>query len=167
MATINKNLSVYDPETVPNGQDFKIGIVVAEWNHNVTGNLLAGAKETLIKNGVPVDNIHIVWVPGSFELPLGAQFMLESDSVDAVICLGCVIQGETKHFDFVCHGTTQGVMDLNLKYSKPVIFGLLTDNTLQQSLDRSGGKHGNKGIECAVTALKMVGLKKSLGIKCI
>ncbi len=167
MATINKNLSIYDPESVPNGADFRIGIVVAEWNHNVTGNLLEGAKKTLIDNGVKDENIHITWVPGSFELPLGAQFLLENDTVDAVICLGCVIQGETKHFDFVCHGTTQGVMDLNLKYNKPVIFGLLTDNTLQQSLDRSGGKHGNKGIECAVTALKMVGLKKTLGIKCI
>jgi len=167
MATINKNLSEYNPETVPNGADMIIGIVVAEWNHNVTGNLLNGAKQTLLANGVKEENIHVTWVPGSFELPLGAQFLLENDKVDAVVCLGCVIQGETKHFDFVCHGTTQGIMDLNLKYNKPVVFGLLTDNTLQQSLDRSGGKHGNKGIECAVTALKMVGLKRDLGISCV
>lgn len=167
MATINKNLSEYNPETVPNGGDMTIGIVVAEWNHNVTGNLLKGAKQTLIENGVKEENIIITWVPGSFELPLGAQFLLESDKVDAVVCLGCVIQGETKHFDFVCHGTTQGVMDLNLKYNKPVVFGLLTDNTLQQSLDRSGGKHGNKGVECAVTALKMVALKRNVEISCV
>ncbi len=167
MATINKNLSEYNPETVPNGQDMIIGIVVAEWNHEVTGNLLKGALETLKANGVQENNIHTTWVPGSFELPLGAQFLLEGDKVDAVIVLGCVIQGETRHFDFVCHGTTQGIMDLNLKYNKPVIFGLLTDDTLQQSLDRSGGKHGNKGIECAVTAMKMVGLKRAVGVSCL
>ncbi len=167
MATINKNLSEYNPETVPSGAEMTIGIVVAEWNHNVTGNLLAGAKQTLLENGVMEENIHITWVPGSFELPLGAQFLLENDKVDGVVCLGCVIQGETKHFDFVCQGTTQGIMDLNLKYNKPVIFGLLTDNTLQQSLDRSGGKHGNKGIECAITAIKMIAIKKQLGVACL
>lgn len=162
MATENKNLSNYDPKHLPDGSNFHIGIVVSEWNDNVTGNLLKGAKEVLLNCGVKPENIQEVWVPGSFELPLGAQFLLENDRVDAVICLGCVIQGETKHFDFVCNGATQGIMDLNLKYNKPVIFGVLTDNTLQQSLDRSGGLHGNKGIECAVSAMKMVGLKKTL-----
>ncbi len=165
MATANKNLSQYNPETIPNGAAMNIAIVVSEWNENITGNLLKGAQEALENNGVLASNIHIRWVPGSFELALAAQYFLEHSAVDAVICLGSIIQGETKHFDFVCHGTTNGIMNVGLKYNKPVIFGVLTDDTMQQSIDRSGGKHGNKGVECALAALKMVALKKELAQK--
>lgn len=161
MATIHRNLSEYDKEFIPNGADFKIGIVVSEWNENITLNLLKGAKSVLLDNGVKDENITVRFVPGAFELPLGCQFMCESGNVDGVIAIGTVIQGETKHFDFVCDGATQGIKDVNLKYNTPVAFCLLTDNTLQQSIDRSGGKHGNKGIECAVACMKMIELKRS------
>lgn len=161
MATEHRNLSVYDKENIPNGADFKVGIVVSEWNDNITLNLLAGAKQTLLENGVPEENIMIRFVPGAFELPLGAQLMLDNTDVDGVIVIGVVIQGETKHFDYVCQGTTQGIMHLNLEYNSPVAFCLLTDNNIQQSIDRSGGKHGNKGIECAIACMKMIFLKKS------
>jgi 6,7-dimethyl-8-ribityllumazine synthase len=164
MATEGKNLSEYNKETIPNGADFKIGIVVSEWNEQITLNLLKGAETALIDNGVSPENLLIKFVPGAFELPLGCQLMLENTDVDGIIAIGVVIQGETKHFDFVCSGTTQGIMDVNLKYGKPVAFCVLTDNTLQQSIDRSGGKHGNKGTECAVACLKMIGLKRSLNV---
>jgi|SRR5690606_33994915 6,7-dimethyl-8-ribityllumazine synthase len=160
MATENKNLSQYDKNTIPNSENFRFGIVVSEWNDNVTGNLYKGAMEALLDNGVLEENI-IKWdVPGSFELIYGSKRMIETQKVDAVIAIGCVIQGETKHFDFVCEGVTQGIKDLNIKYDVPVIFCLLTDNTLQQSLDRSGGKHGNKGTEAAITAIKMAELRR-------
>jgi 6,7-dimethyl-8-ribityllumazine synthase len=160
MATEHHNLSQYNKELVPNGADFKVGIVVSEWNDNVTFNLLSGAKETLMANGVTEDNIHVYFVPGTFELPLGCQFVYENTYLDGVIAIGCVIQGETRHFDFVCEGTTKGIMDVGLKYNRPTIFCVLTDNNLQQSLDRSGGKHGNKGVECAVALLKMIELAR-------
>lgn len=162
MATVGNNLSDYDASKVPNGAAMKIGIVVAEWNEQITSGLLKGAKATLLKNGLSEENIHIHYVPGTFELPLGAQFLLENGKLDAVVCLGCVIQGETKHFDFVCEGAAMGIKDVGLKYNKPVIFGVLTDNNKQQSIDRSGGKHGNKGDEAAISAIKMVALKKAL-----
>lgn len=162
MATEGKNLSYYDKETIPNGKGMTIGLVISEWNEQITGGLLKGAKQALLENGVLEENILIHWVPGSFELALGAQYLFEAKMVDGVVCLGSVIQGETKHFDFVCHGATQGIMNVGLKYNKPAIFGLLTDNTMQQALDRSGGKHGNKGIECAIACMKMIGLKRSL-----
>lgn len=162
MATAFRNLSEYNKDFVPNGADYKIGIVVSEWNDNITFNLLEGAKSALIANGVKEDNIHVHLVPGAFELPLGAQLLLESRFLDGVIAIGCVIQGETKHFDYVCKASTTGIAKLNLKYSRPVSFCLLTDNTLQQSIDRSGGKHGNKGIECAIACMKMIDLKRSL-----
>lgn len=161
MATANRNLSEYNAEFIPNGADFKIGIVVSEWNDKITLNLLKGAKTALLDNGVKEENIDIRFVPGAFELPLGCQFMCEKGEVDGVVAIGVVIQGETKHFDFVCDGATQGIKDVNLKYNTPVAFCLLTDNNEQQSIDRSGGIHGNKGIECAVACLKMVGLKNS------
>jgi 6,7-dimethyl-8-ribityllumazine synthase len=160
MATEHHNLSNYNKELVPNGADFKVGIVVSEWNDNVTLNLLKGAKETLLTNGVKEDDIHVYFVPGTFELPLGCQMIFENTFLDGVIAIGCVIQGETRHFDFVCEGTTKGIMDVGLKYNKPAIFCVLTDNNLQQSLDRAGGKHGNKGVECAVALLKMVALSR-------
>jgi 6,7-dimethyl-8-ribityllumazine synthase len=159
MAT--KDLSQYDFNSVPLAENMKFGIVVAEWNPEVTFALANGAVETLKKHGVKENQITVKYVPGSFELPLGAQFLAEYGDVDAVIILGCVIQGETRHFDYICEGVTQGIKDLNLKYNKPFIFGLLTTNNQQQALDRAGGKHGNKGDEAAVTAIKMVHLKRS------
>jgi len=161
MATINKNLSDYDAASIPDGASMKIAIVVAQWNEQITQGLLNGAYNTLFKHNVLKKNIIVKHVPGSFELPLAAQTILEKTNVDAVICLGSVIQGETKHFDFVCSTTAMGIKDVALKYNKPVIFGVLTDNTMQQAIDRSGGKHGNKGDEAAITALKMVALQQS------
>ncbi len=160
MAT--KDLSQYDVNSVPQATNMRFGIVVAEWNNEITFSLAKGAVETLKKHGAKEDNIVLKYVPGSFELPLGAQFLAEYGNVDAVIILGCVIQGETRHFDYICEGVTQGTMNLNLKYNKPFIFGLLTTNNHQQAVDRSGGIHGNKGDEAAVTAIKMVHLKNSL-----
>jgi 6,7-dimethyl-8-ribityllumazine synthase len=161
MATATKNLSEYNKDFVPNGADFKVGIVVSEWNEQITLNLLDGAKQALLDNGVKPEHILVRFVPGAFELPLGAQFMLEQTDVDGIVTIGSVIQGETKHFDFVCEGTTHGIMNVGLKYNKPVIFCVLTDNTLQQAIDRSGGKHGNKGIECAIACLKMIALNRT------
>lgn len=162
MATALSNLSDYNAEDVPNGADFKIGIAVAEWNYNITGNLLKGAVETLEKHGVNPDYIVIKHVPGTFELPSAAQFMAKTEYFDGIITIGSVIQGETKHFDFVCQAAAQGVKDVSLNENLPVIFCVLTDNTLQQAIDRSGGKHGNKGVEAAVACLKMIDLQQSL-----
>jgi len=160
MATIHKNLSTYDKNTIPNAKDFRFGIVVSEWNSNITEGLKKGAIDTLLENGVTEDNI-VTWdVPGTFELPFGSKHMLQTQDVDAVIAIGSVIQGETKHFDFVCSGTAQGIMDLNIHGDVPVIFCVLTDNNMQQAIDRSGGIHGNKGTEAAVAAIKMATLSK-------
>ena len=157
MATTN--LSYYDKATIPNAKSFRFGIVVSEWNPEITQNLHKGAIDTLIDCGTEKNNI-ISWdVHGSFELVYGCKKMIQSEKEDAIIAIGNVIQGETKHFDFVCEGVTQGIIDLNVKYDVPIIFCVLTDNTKQQSLDRSGGKLGNKGIECAVAAVKMAALK--------
>ena len=162
MATVNKNLSNYDFSLVPSASGMKFGIAVAEWNENITEGLFKGAVDALLNCGCEESNIVRKNVPGSFELPLAAQFFFESTDVDAVICLGSVIQGETKHFDYVCQSTALGIKDVSLKYNKPVIFGVLTDNTMQQAIDRSGGKHGNKGTEAAISAIKMVHLKSKL-----
>lgn len=160
MATIHKNLSTYDKNTIPNAKDFRFGIVVSEWNSNITEGLKKGAIDTLLENGVEEDNI-VTWdVPGTFELPFGSKHMLQTQDVDAIIAIGSVIQGETKHFDFVCSGTAQGIMDLNIHGDVPVIFCVLTDNNMQQAIDRSGGIHGNKGTEAAVAAIKMATLSK-------
>ena len=161
MVEKKKNLSAFDSSELPDGSPYSVGIVVSSWNPQVTHSLRDGAREMLLTSGMKPEQIIEREVPGSFELPSGAQFLLENTAVDAVIILGCVIQGETRHFDFICQGVTQGIMDLNLRYQKPVIFGLLTTDTLQQALDRSGGKHGNKGVEAAYTALKMVDLWKT------
>ena len=161
MATANHNLSAYDKKTLPSAKKFRFGIVVSEWNLEVTDGLFKGAYEALIDCGAEEDNI-LKWdVPGSFELIYGSKKMIERQ-VDAVIAIGCVIQGETKHFDFVCEGVTQGIKDLNVCSDTPVIFCLLTDNNKQQSLDRSGGKHGNKGVEAAIAAIKMAHLRRNL-----
>lgn len=159
MAT--KDLSAYDINSVPTAENMRFGIVVAEWNWEITSALAKGAVDTLSKHGAKEDNIIIKYVPGTFELPMGGQFFAELDNVDAVILLGCVIQGETRHFDYICEGVTQGTKDLNLKYNKPFIFGVLTTNDEQQAIDRAGGKHGNKGDEAAITAIKMVDLQRS------
>ena len=155
MATANKNLSVYDKTTIPNAEQLRFGIVVSEWNTKITNGLFQGAKDTLLECGAKLENILRWDVPGSFELTYGSKKMITLKNVDAVIAIGSVIQGETKHFDFVCEGVAQGIKDLNIMYDIPTIFCVLTDNTMQQSIDRSGGKHGNKGIECAIAAIKM------------
>jgi 6,7-dimethyl-8-ribityllumazine synthase len=159
MATENKNLSQYDKTQLPNVSSLSFGIVVSEWNDDITEGLYQGACDTLIDNDVDPRNI-IRWnVPGSFELIYGCKKMMEQyPHLAGVIAIGSVIQGETKHFDFVCEGVTQGIKDLNLLGQMPVIFCVLTDQNKQQSLDRSGGKHGNKGVEAAVAAIKMTGL---------
>jgi 6,7-dimethyl-8-ribityllumazine synthase len=160
MATANKNLSEYDKTMFPNAKNFRFGIVVSEWNDKITEGLYNGAETALIDCGVLAVNI-IRWnVPGSFELIYGAKKMLETQKVDVVITIGCVIKGETMHFEFVCEGVTQGIKDLNVLSDIPVIFCLLTDNNEQQSIDRSGGKHGNKGTEAAIAALKMAFLRQ-------
>ena len=156
MATANKNLSDYDKNAIPNAKDFRFGIVVSEWNEQITEGLYNGVYDTLTDHGVLPENITRKNVPGTFELTFGSKKMLEMKQFDAVIAIGSVIQGETKHFDFVCSAAAQGIKDLNVAYDVPTIFCVLTDNNLQQAIDRSGGKHGNKGVEAGVTALKMV-----------
>lgn len=161
MSSVNKNLSQVEGSAVPSAQAFKFGIVYSEWNSEITMALKTGAEKTLLNNGALPENIFVKQVPGSFELTLGAQYFAEFTNVDAIICLGCVIQGETRHFDFICDAVAKGITDLNIKYNKPVIFGVLTPDNQQQALDRAGGKHGNKGDEAAVTAIKMLALQKS------
>lgn len=158
MATSKRNLSSYDKSQVPNGAGLTIGIVVSDWNDHITHSLLAGAKEALLDCGVLEDNIPVYHVPGSFELIYGAKRMAQLQMPDAIIVLGSVIRGETAHFDFVCNGVANGIAQLNIELSIPVIFGLLTDNNEQQAIDRSGGKHGNKGTECAIAALQMTAI---------
>ena len=162
MATSNKNLSAYDKNKIKNGADLMIGIVVSEWNDEITSNLCKGAVQTLLENNVPEENIKIQKVPGAFELPLGAQFLLKSQQLDGIITIAAVIQGETKHFDFVCQGATDGIMRVMLDFNTPISFCVLTDNTKEQSIARSGGEHGNKGIEAAVSLLQMIAAHKSL-----
>lgn len=160
MATTN--LSDYQPLHISNADDFSIGIVVSEWNDFVTENLYSGCVEVLKKEGVLPQNIKTHRVPGAFELSYASMQLCKSEKYDAVIAIGCVIRGETAHFDFVCSGVTQGITDCNIQTNTPAIFCLLTDDTKQQSIDRSGGKLGNKGVEAAVTALKMADLKREL-----
>lgn len=160
MATVNKNLSQYDKNTIPSTKGFRFGIVVSEWNENITGGLYKGAIEALLENGVEQEDI-ISWdVPGSFELIYGSKRMIDTQNVNAVIAIGSVIQGETKHFDFVCEAVAQGIKDLNVQTDVPVVFCVLTDNNLQQAIDRSGGIHGNKGTEAAIVAIKMAYLRQ-------
>lgn len=155
MATALHHLSDYDSAQVPDASNMCFGIVVAEWNKEITSALLDGTVKTLEKHGTLPENIHVKTVPGSFELVYGAQQLCKSESFDAVIILGCVIRGETPHFDYICQGVTYGIARLNASQNTPVIYGLLTVNDLQQAMDRSGGKLGNKGEECAVDAIKM------------
>jgi 6,7-dimethyl-8-ribityllumazine synthase len=155
MASSLKNLSTHSDITLDVSKK-KFGIVVAEWNSEVTESLYSGAVETLLKHGALAENITRKSVPGTFELSLGAQWLAARADMDAVIAIGCVIQGETRHFDFICNAVSIGITDVNLKYNKPVIFGVLTTDNQQQALDRAGGKHGNKGVEAAATAIQML-----------
>lgn len=161
MATALKNLSDFSGTSVPSAAAFRFGIVTAEWNAEVTGALLRGAINTLLKHGAQESNIVSIAVPGSFELVAGADHLARQYQLDAVICLGCVIQGETRHFDFICDAVANGLIQLTLKHNKPFIFGVLTPDTQQQAEDRAGGKHGNKGDEAAVTAIKMADLGRA------
>lgn len=156
------DLSDYDQGSVPDAGKMTFGIVVSDWNHDITSSLLKGALNTLKKHGAKNKNIIVRHVPGSFELTIGAQLLAGSYDVDAIICLGCVIQGETPHFSYICQGVTYGITKLNLDYGIPFIFGVLTTLDHDQALERSGGKHGNKGDEAAVTAIKMVALQREM-----
>lgn len=162
MATQFHNLSEYDLNSVPSAKGMRFGIVVSEWNNNITGALLQGAFDTLTKHGADKEGITVMTVPGSFELVFGAAQMVKSGKMDAVIAIGCVVRGDTPHFDYICEGTTQGLASLNEKYDVPVIYGLLTCNNMEQAQDRAGGVLGNKGDECAVTAIKMVDYFKKI-----
>jgi 6,7-dimethyl-8-ribityllumazine synthase len=157
MASSQKNLSTYTASNIKKSvSSKKYAVIVSEWNTEVTESLYAGAVRTLMAHGVKPKNIVRKNVPGSFELTLAAQWMAQKKDIHAVICLGCVIQGETRHFDFICDAVANGITNVSLKYNKPVIFGVLTPNNQQQALDRAGGKHGNKGDEAAATAIKML-----------
>jgi 6,7-dimethyl-8-ribityllumazine synthase len=162
MATHLKGLSDFSHIEIPSAKGFSFGIVVSQWNAEITGALYDGAYSALIKNGALPENITEIQVPGSFELTSGADLLLAAKKLDAVICLGCVIQGETRHFDFICNAVANGVTNVSVKHNKPVIFGVLTTDNLQQAKDRAGGKHGNKGEEAAVTAIMMAQIKLSL-----
>jgi 6,7-dimethyl-8-ribityllumazine synthase len=162
MATLLKNLSDFSHLEVASAHEMRFTIVVSQWNAAITGALLQGAQETLLKYGATEDNIQVHPVPGSFELIAAADLTLQNTKTDAVICLGCVIQGETRHFDFICQAVATGLAQVGIKHTKPVIFGVLTTDNQAQAEDRAGGKHGNKGAEAAVTAIQMVQLAKSL-----
>jgi 6,7-dimethyl-8-ribityllumazine synthase len=161
MAAFPGNSYESESNTVPSAENMKFGIVVSEWHNDVTSLLLESAVESLKKYGARDENIFVRRVPGSFELTLGAKLFADHTFVNAVIVLGCVIQGETRHFDYICQSITQGITRLNLKYSMPFIFGVLTTDNLHQAFDRAGGKHGNKGAEAAITAIKMIALQQS------
>ncbi len=161
MASAEKNLSEYSEKNITDISGKTFGIVVSEWNEEVTGALYKGAYDTLLEYGAKVENIIRYDVPGSFELTLGAQRLAHRNDIDAVIAIGCVVQGETKHFDFICDAVAHGITNVGMKYDKPVIFGVLTPNTQQQALDRAGGVHGNKGDEAAITAIKMLALPRN------
>ncbi|MEQ8704324.1 MAG: 6,7-dimethyl-8-ribityllumazine synthase [Phaeodactylibacter sp.] len=162
MASALKNLSSYDEGQLPSAEEFTFGIVVADWNPEITHALYEGCYDTLVKHGAKEANIHTAQVPGSFELPAGAKMMIDKHKLDAVICLGCVIKGETSHNEYINQAVASGLTNLSMVYGKPFIFGVLTPNTEEQARDRAGGKHGNKGVEAAVTAIRMAALKVSL-----
>ena len=157
MATTNNNLSDYNLEDIPNSKGMRFAVIVSEWNNHITENLFEGAENTLLNCGVKENDIVRIDVPGSFELVFGAKIAAKYN-YDAIICLGSVIKGETDHFHYVCNAVSSGIKDLNITIDIPVIFGVLTDNTEDQAINRSGGKHGNKGVEAAITALKMAHL---------
>jgi len=158
VATDHTNLSEYDKDSLPDASQLEIGLVVSEWNAEITNSLYKGAYKTLVDCGVWENNIYKMDVPGSFELIMGSKRMMKAQKLDAVIAIGSVIQGETRHFEFVCQAVAQGIKDLNVSTDTPVIFCVLTDDTIQQAQDRSGGKHGNKGVEAAIAAIRMATL---------
>ena len=160
MSSALKNLSEYDDNKLPPAEEMSFGIVVAEWNARITHALYEGCYDTLLKHGVKAENIHTIQVPGSFELPTGARIISGKHSLDAVICLGCVIKGETSHNEYINHAVATGLVNLSIASGKPFVFGVLTPNDEQQALDRAGGKHGSKGVEAAVTAIRMAAVKK-------
>lgn len=162
MSSANKNLSVFSTDELPDIRHRHFAILVSEWNTDVTEALYTGAYQTLVQHGAQPEHIIRGNVPGSYELTLGAQWFAQRDDIDAVIAIGCVIQGETKHNDYINHAVAQGLTNVGLKTGKPVIFGVLTPNDQQQALDRAGGKHGNKGDEAAITAIKMLGLQQQV-----
>lgn len=162
MSSKHQNLSSTFAENKYDGSSHKIGIVVAQWNQDITFALLDGAKQALLENGVPEDNLTVIEVPGAFELPVGARMLLQSGSLEGIICLGCVIKGETKHDEYISNAVANGIMNLSLTSGRPVIFGLLTPNNHEQALERSGGKLGNKGTEASMTLLQMLEVKKNL-----
>lgn len=162
MASASKNLSAYDEKNIPSGEEMSFGIVVSDWNAEITHALYDGCYDTLIKHGVKPDQIHTVQVPGAFELPSAAKMMAAYHNPDAVICIGCVIKGETKHDEYINNAVATGLANFGMALGKPIIYGVLTPNNEEQAKDRAGGKHGNKGVEAAVTALRMAALKKEL-----
>jgi 6,7-dimethyl-8-ribityllumazine synthase len=162
MASALKNLSEYNESTMPSAADFSFGIAVAEWNANITHALYEGAYETLLKHGALAENITTAQVPGSFELTAAARMLAQSKKLDAVICLGCVIKGDTQHDEYINNAVAQGLTSLGIASGKSFVFGVITVNNAQQALDRAGGKHGNKGIEAAQTAIRMAALRKEL-----
>ncbi len=162
MATEGKNLSAYDARSLGEAKRLRIALVHSEWNQEITTALLKGGLDTLRELGLQEDNILVRGVPGSYELPLGAQWIAEHENVDAIVAIGSVIQGETRHFEFVCQAVAQGIKDVSLKTGVPVIFCVLTDDTIDQARARSGGQHGNKGVEAAVAAVRMASLKKQI-----
>jgi len=162
MASALKNLSEYDEKNLASAEEMIFGIVVADWNKDITHALYEGAYDTLIKHGAKPENIHTLQVPGSFELPMGAKLSIKRDKPDAIICIGCVIKGETAHNEYINRSVSSALMQLSLMTDIPCIFGLLTPNDEQQAKDRAGGKHGNKGVEAAVTAIRMVELDKEI-----
>ncbi len=160
-----KNLSEYKEEDIPSAEKLSFGIVVSDWNPAITHTLYEGCVETLLKHGAKEDNIHVVQVPGTFELPQGARILNQNKSVDATICIGCVIKGETSHNEYINMSVAQALQNMAVATGKPFIFGVLTPNTMQQAEDRAGGKYGNKGVEAAVTALRMATIKNQLAEK--
>ena len=162
MSSAHRNLSAIKKGQLPNASAMRFGIVVSEWNNEITESLYEGACNTLLGCKAKKKNIVRINVPGSFELPVAAQWLINTGKVDAVICLGCVIQGETRHFEFICNAVAQGLMDLSIEYNKPFVFGVLTTGNMEQAKARAGGKHGNKGVEAAVTAMKMIEVSKKL-----
>lgn len=162
MSSADKNLSSYDESTLPSAEKLKFGIVVADWNKEITHALYEGCYDTLIKHGAKAENIHTIQVPGTFELPQGARILNKNRNVDATICIGCVIKGETSHNEYINMSVAQGLQNMAIATSKPFIFGVLTPNSMEQAIDRAGGQYGNKGVEAAVTALRMAGLSSDL-----
>ncbi len=165
MASALKNLSVYEEDQIPSAENLSFGIVVSDWNQKITHELYKGCYETLVKHGARESQIFTIQVPGSFELSVGAKILDERYFTNAVICIGCVIKGETKHDEYINNAVANGLTNLGIQTGKPFIFGVLTPNTMQQALDRAGGKYGNKGVEAAITAIRMAHLRSELGFE--